>query len=149
MGITMADDTENGCGERISELIAISACLSYGMQIINLLLSAKFSIDNFTGFVEFVPAAILGHIHYSDYSIHQYLSTIALLIWSSRLTGFLIYRMQARSAMDSRLYHPEHRTIPQLLGFWLLHGSWGVVVSLPVTLLNACADQSYLTMIDY
>ena len=42
------------------ELLAASAAFSFGMQPINLLLSYTGTADNFTGAVEFIPAALLG-----------------------------------------------------------------------------------------
>ena len=71
--------------------------------------------------------------------------------WSLRLGLFLLYRMFARSGPDARM--DDLRAYPgvlkvQLLSFWLIHGTWGFVVSLPVTLgenANTCPCHGRLT----
>merc|ERR1711944_124760 len=91
-----------------------SILFSYGMQPINFLMSYNSICDNFTGLVEFIPAAALGYfcwIHQesqrsnessditNDISI-QALVTFALIVWSLRLGLFLLYRMRIRPAVD-------------------------------------------------
>ena len=130
--------------DALGPLLVVSATLSYGMQLLNCLFSYLGKGDNFTGVVEFLPAAVIGlSWSGSNASIQQILTSSALIIWSVRLTAFLVYRFWWRTTIDTRLGAVEHRSIAILLGFWILHGSWGFFVSLPVTLINGCvADDS-------
>ena len=104
--------------------IILSSIFSYGMQPINFILSYLSICDNFTGLVEFMPAAVLGYYcwrshqpqstfdalksHHNIVSI-QTLATFSLLLWSLRLGSFLIYRMRKRPAVDSRLGEGKDR----------------------------------------
>lgn len=130
----------------LSHLLLVSAGFSYGMQFVNFYLSCWHHLDNFTGFIEFVPAAVYGFWSArNDAGWRPILSTAALLIWSLRLTFFLLNRMKHRPARDSRMDDMFGGRNVQMLKFWLAHGTWGVVVSLPVTLLNASADAGAST----
>lgn len=124
----------------VAELLVVSALCSFTMQIcVNFPLSRLSIADNFTGFVEFVPAAAYGCwrcVETNDLTLHSSLGSTMLTLWSLRLTAHLLLRMSMRSAVDSRLGDPGQRSTLPLLTFWLIHGSWGIVVSLPVTLLN-------------
>lgn len=62
--------------------------------------------------------------------------TTMLIIWSARLGIFLLYRMCIRDkGGDDRL--DKMRVKPSaLLTFWVLHCSWCITVSLPVTVFN-------------
>ena len=122
----------------ITDALRLSAACSFGMQPVNLLLSFH-GIDNFTGLVEFLPAALVNLWrlpHHGD--ARQRLVTAGLALWSVRLGAFLLRRMVARSASDARLDELRRRGPLALAGFWLVHGSWGLVVSLPCTL--GCAS---------
>jgi len=123
------------------------------MQPINFLMSYNSICDNFTGLVEFIRAAALGYFCWRhqesqrstessdityDISI-QALTTFSLIVWSLRLGLFLLYRMRVRPAVDTRLGEPYQRntqSMYRLFRFWIIHGTWGFVCSLPVTLLN-------------
>jgi steroid 5-alpha reductase family enzyme len=123
-----------------------SAAFSFGFQPINYALSYWRIADNFTGLVEFIPAALLGIRRAvgpgSYWTLHprQIVVTLMLITWSLRLGIFLIVRMYLRSSTDSRMdkLRASPRPVnPGLATFWLVHGTWGFVVSLPVTLANA------------
>ena len=122
----------------ITDALRLSAACSFGMQPVNLLLSLH-GIDNFTGLVEFLPAALVNLWRLPDHGdARQRLVTAALALWSVRLGAFLLRRMVARSASDARLDELRRRGPLALAGFWLVHGTWGLVVSLPCTL--GCAS---------
>eukprot|EP01052_Picozoa_sp_SAG31_P051222 SAG31_NODE_12063_length_972_cov_0.939290_2_plen_210_part_00 len=74
----------------------VSAVLSYGFQIVNFMLSRLGVADNFTGLVEFLPAALLGLYRSANHQ-RQRLITVMLTIWSIRLGLFLLGRMFSRS----------------------------------------------------
>jgi steroid 5-alpha reductase family enzyme len=125
---------------RTGGLLRLSAALSYGMQLVNFYCSKRFG-DNFTGLVEFLPAALAGFA-LSGSPLHSRagLATAALALWSTRLTAFLVYRLHIRQPLDGRLDQAtEGRRGLYLAGFWAIHGTWGFVVSFPVTFLNGCA----------
>ena len=127
-----------------------SALLSYGFQLVNYALSRARIADNFTGLVEFLPAALLG-LARSGCTPRQVLLTAMLASWSARLGLFLLGRMGSRSAPDGRMdaLRAQSGVVKAgLLGFWLVHGSWGVVVSLPITLANALDDGAPLNALD-
>jgi steroid 5-alpha reductase family enzyme len=121
----------------------LSAGFSYGFQLVNYGLSRFGVTDNFTGIVEFLPAALISFQRAGGLeSAHprQALLTAMLAAWSVRLGAFLSYRMVVRPGPDGRMdkLRSQRGVIKVgLLAFWLVHGSWGFVVSLPVTLGNA------------
>jgi len=121
------------------------------MQLINLTLSLSAVIDNFTGIVEFLPAALYGY-YISDGELGnsvQFLVTMCLAIWSVRLGAFLIYRFWHRPVVDTRLGSAEKRRYKFICILWPLHGTWGFVVSFPVTFINAsCGGDMTITSLD-
>lgn len=125
----------------LRSVLALSASCSYGMQFVNCALSLLRVGDNFTGFVEFLPAALVSLAWQHDRVLRQVLATSALALWSLRLSVFLTYRLWWRPSVDSRLGDSQNRPLTSVIGFWLIHGSWGFVVSLPVTMQNACVSQ--------
>jgi steroid 5-alpha reductase family enzyme len=129
----------------LEEGLWLSAVLSYGMQLVNYTLSRFAIADNFTGLVEFLPAAVIMYTRLSSPHPRQTLLTYMLGAWSLRLGLFLAYRLVARSGPDSRmdaLRNQRGVLKAGLLSFWLIHGTWGFVVSLPVTLGNALGHAS-------
>lgn len=136
---------------RLSELLMVSISCSFGMQVlVNLPLSLSSTADNFTGFAEFFLAAFyswISHRHGLPLFSHASVATCCLLMWSLRLTAFLLHRMTQRPPVDTRLGKAKQRSVLGTTVFWLIHGSWGVVVSLPVTLLNGCASTSPYTVL--
>lgn len=136
-----------------AEGLWLSAGLSYGFQVVNFLLSRFAIADNFTGLIEFLPAPLIMYSRLGPEAPNprQTLLTCMIAAWSLRLGLFLLYRMFARSGPDARM--DDLRAYPgvlkvQLLSFWLIHGTWGFVVSLPVTLgenVNTCPCHARLT----
>jgi len=129
--------------EDLFNRLLTSASFSYGFQFVNYCLSQYFYIDNFTGFVEFsIPCFLLLD---TSNSRHLLLSSL-LLIWSLRLTTFLIYRMFVRDPRDTRLdKFREKGTNPF---FWAVHGTWGFVCSFPVTFSGSVSNQPPLNLLD-
>lgn len=113
--------------EALAAGLCRSAALSYGMQFINFALS-RFSIaDNFTGLVEFLPAALIGLARGRTFYPRQVLLTAMLSSWSLRLGLFLLGRMRSRSGPDGRmdaLRATSGAVKVGLLGFWIIHGTW-------------------------
>lgn len=111
----------------LSAGLCTSAALSYGMQFVNFALS-RFSIaDNFTGLVEFLPAALIGLATSGTLHPRQVLLTAMLSSWSLRLGLFLLGRMQSRSGPDGRMNSLRAMSgvvKVGLLGFWIVHGTW-------------------------
>ena len=66
--------------------------------------------------------------------LHQ-VSLMAIL-WSLRLGLFLLLRLPVRGLRDTRIT-PKNR-----LFFWPIHGTWGVLCSLPVFVLNAATPAA-------
>ena len=57
--------------------------------------------------------------------------------------------MRKRPAVDSRLGEPNNRrkntlSTLKILQFWLIHGTWGLICSLPITLLNAEVNHNVI-----
>ena len=110
--------------------------ISIGIQCCNFSLSYFLRIDNFTGSTNFCTLTILSYLWSKCFNIKQTMMTAMLIIWSARLGIFLLYRMCIRDkGGDDRL--DKMRAKPQtLLTFWVLHCSWCIIVSLPVTVFN-------------
>ena len=107
--------------------LCVSAALSYGMQFVNFALSRFNVADNFTGLVEFLPAALIGLVSAGTYHPRQVLLTAMLSSWSLRLGLFLLGRMRSRSGPDGRMDNLRAMSGAVkvgLLSFWVIHGTW-------------------------
>jgi hypothetical protein len=107
--------------------LCTSAALSYGFQFVNFGLSRFKIADNFTGLVEFLPAALIGLASGGTFHPRQVLVTAMLSSWSLRLGLFLLGRMRSRSGPDSRmdaLRAMSGVVKVGLLSFWVIHGTW-------------------------
>lgn len=101
-------------------------------------------MDNFTGLIEFL-VGIIWSLYYTwqkqnqTLQIRQILVTSYVILWSTRLGCFLLYRMFRLGPTDTRIIQiwKKHGQ-GGLFVFWLVaHGSWSVISCLPVTLLHA------------
>ena len=90
----------------LGHLLIVSFSCSFGMQLINFCLSKLHILDNFTGLVEFLPAAVYGSM-LSNVSMSEdpvpVVLTWCLVLWSLRLGTFLIIRYWHRPLLDTRL----------------------------------------------
>jgi hypothetical protein len=130
-------------GAALAAGLCRSAALSYGMQFINFALS-RFSIaDNFTGLVEFLPAALIGLASAGTAHPRQVLLTAMLSSWSLRLGLFLLGRMRSRSGPDGRMDNLRAMSgvvKVGLLGFWIVHGTWVRCAMRPPPALPLCLE---------
>lgn len=116
-----------GQSDALASGLCISAALSYGMQLVNFALSRFNVADNFTGLVEFLPAALIGLVSAGTYHPRQVLLTAMLSSWSLRLGLFLLGRMRSRSGPDGRMDNLRAMSGAVkvgLLSFWVIHGTW-------------------------
>jgi steroid 5-alpha reductase family enzyme len=114
-------------GAALAAGLCTSATLSYGMQFINFALSRLGIADNFTGLVEFLPAALIGLASAGTFHPRQVLLTAMLSSWSLRVGLFLLGRMKSRSGADGRMDNLRAMSgvvKVGLLSFWIIHGTW-------------------------
>lgn len=73
--------------------------------------------------------------------------TFLVAIWAVRLAGFLLYRIIIWG--EDRRFDDKRNNIGRLAVFWTLQAVWVWAVSLPVTILNASANNPPLGVLDY
>lgn len=101
-------------------------------------------MDNFTGFIEFIGGIVYNlisvvQIQSKALEIRQILVTLAVVIWSIRLSGFLAYRMFSLGPLDTRIddLAKKHGRW-SIIVFWLLpHAFWSTFCCFPLILLYA------------
>jgi len=71
----------------------------------------------------------------SSHTARQILSSLFLILWAFRLSGFLLFRI-LKTGTDTRFDDKRDRFFP-FLGFWVFQMLWVWTVSLPVTILNS------------
>lgn len=132
-------------GAALAAGLCTSATLSYGMQFLNFALSRLRIADNFTGLVEFLPAALLGLATAGAFHPRQVLLTAMLSSWSLRVGLFLLGRMKSRSGPDGRMDNLRAMSgvvKVGLLGFWVIHGTW---VRCAISTRSCAADSCDFT----
>ena len=71
----------------------------------------------------------------------QVVASLFIMVWGLRLSGFLLFRI-LKTGKDDRFDDKRDKFFP-FLGFWVFQMLWVWIVSLPVTVLNSPAVQSY------
>jgi steroid 5-alpha reductase family enzyme len=65
----------------------------------------------------------------------QIVTSIFIMLWAARLSGFLLFRI-LKTGKDDRFDDKRDKFLP-FLGFWVFQMLWVWTVSLPVTILNS------------
>ncbi|GAB0490293.1 hypothetical protein MMPV_001525 [Pyropia vietnamensis] len=122
-------------------LVALTALLSVGYQLIFFAITASFRFDKLTDFAGgtgFVVNALVTLVMSGGgHHARQVALSVMQIVWGLRLALFLLFRI-LKWGEDKR-FDGMRDSLPKLAVFWSLQALWVFCVSLPVTLVNADA----------
>ena len=92
-------------------------------------------VTDFAGGTNFVVLAVLTFFLAETYKWRQILTTVCVVLWGLRLSGYLLYRI-IKIGEDDRF--DDKRSDPiRFAIFWIFQAVWVFTVSLPVVFVNA------------
>ncbi|KIX10307.1 uncharacterized protein Z518_01389 [Rhinocladiella mackenziei CBS 650.93] len=118
--------------------LAITLLVTVGYQLLGFSIAFTFQFDKLTDFAggtNFIILAILSLSLSRQHSTRQILSSLFLILWAFRLSGFLLFRI-LKTGTDTRFDDKRDKFFP-FLGFWVFQMLWVYTVSLPVSILNS------------
>ncbi|KAF2723287.1 DUF1295-domain-containing protein [Polychaeton citri CBS 116435] len=118
--------------------LAVTLLITIGYQLVGFSIAFTFKFDKLTDFMggsNFVLLAIVTLAMSGTTSARQIVTSIFLMIWATRLSGFLLFRI-LKTGKDDRFDDKRDKFFP-FLGFWVFQMLWVWTVSLPVTILNS------------
>jgi steroid 5-alpha reductase family enzyme len=107
-------------------------------QLIGFSIAFTMKFDKLTDFMggsNFVLLAILTLALSGTTNARQIITSLMLIIWATRLSGFLLFRI-LKTGKDDRFDDKRDKFFP-FLGFWVFQMFWVWTVSMPVTILNS------------
>ena len=133
-----------------SKYLGITALVTLGYQLTFFFITWTFKFDTVTdlaGGSNFVLVALLALFLKQTFYIRQLVLTSAVVIWGTRLSGFLFYRIIVWG--EDRRFDEHRKNFGQLAAFWTFQFLWVWVVTLPVTLVNSNPNDFALGLLDY
>ncbi|KAK3112981.1 hypothetical protein LTR53_010191, partial [Teratosphaeriaceae sp. CCFEE 6253] len=124
--------------------LAITLLVTIAYQLIGFSIAFTFKFDKLTDFAggtNFVLLAILTLALSGTTSARQIVTSIFIILWAARLSGFLFFRI-LKTGKDDRFDDKRDKFFP-FLGFWVFQMLWVWIVSFPVTILNSPAVLAY------
>ncbi|KAB5594495.1 hypothetical protein CTheo_2126 [Ceratobasidium theobromae] len=118
--------------------LALTVLVTTGYQLLGFAVAWSFQFDkitDFTGGSNFFLLAILTLCLGGVYHARNVIVSIFVMVWASRLAGFLLFRV-LKTGSDSR-FDDIRSHFFKFLGFWVGQIIWVWTVSLPVTILNS------------
>ncbi|KAF2164467.1 hypothetical protein M409DRAFT_25345 [Zasmidium cellare ATCC 36951] len=118
--------------------LSITLLITIAYQLIGFSLAFTFKFDKLTDFMggsNFVLLAILTLCFSGTTTARQIVTSIFLILWATRLSGFLLFRI-LKTGKDDRFDDKRDKFFP-FLGFWVFQMIWVWTVSMPVTVLNS------------
>lgn len=118
--------------------LAITLLVTIGYQLIGFSIAFTFKFDKLTDFMggtNFVWLAIFTLALSGTTNARQIITSIFIMLWGARLSGFLLFRI-LKTGKDDRFDDKRDKFFP-FLGFWVAQMLWVWVVSMPVTILNS------------
>jgi len=124
--------------------LAICAIVTVAMQFSFFLVACTCKFDkvtDFAGGTNFVVLAVLTFFLAETYQWRQILTTVCVVLWGLRLSGYLLYRI-IKIGEDDRF--DDKRSEPLKFAiFWIFQAVWVFTVSLPVIFVNAPSSAWY------
>ncbi|KAI8692749.1 hypothetical protein NCS56_00032000 [Fusarium sp. Ph1] len=117
--------------------LGITAIITVAYQLFFFAIAFTLKFDKLTDFAggtNFALLAILTLSFSGHHRARQIVSSLFLIIWALRLSGFLLFRI-LKTGKDDRFDDKRDKFFP-FLGFWVFQMFWVWTVSLPVTLIN-------------
>lgn len=118
--------------------LAITFLVTVAYQLIGFAIAFSFKFDKLTDFcggTNFVWLAIFTLGMSGTTNARQIITSMMIMIWGARLSGFLLFRI-LKTGKDDRFDDKRDKFFP-FLGFWVFQMLWVWTVSLPVTILNS------------
>lgn len=118
--------------------LAITLIITVAYQLIGFSIAFTFKFDKITDFMggsNFVILAIITLAMGGSTDPRQIVTSIFIMLWAARLSGFLLFRI-LKTGKDDRFDDKRDKFLP-FLGFWVFQMLWVWTVSLPVTILNS------------
>jgi len=118
--------------------LAITLLITLGYQLIGFAIAFTLKFDKLTDFMggtNFVWLAIFTLAILGTTYARQIVTSIFIMLWGARLSGFLLFRI-LKTGKDDRFDDKRDKFFP-FLGFWVFQMIWVWTVSLPVTILNS------------
>ncbi|KAI7532432.1 oxidoreductase-like protein, partial [Hortaea werneckii] len=118
--------------------LAITLLITVAYQLIGFAIAFTLKFDKLTDFwggSNFVILAIITLSMSGTTNARQIVATIFLIVWASRLAGFLLFRI-LKTGKDDR-FDDKRGSFFKFLGFWVFQMFWVWTVSMPVTILNS------------
>ena len=118
--------------------LAITLLVTIVYQLIGFGFAFTFKFDKLTDFMggtNFAWLAILTLSMSGTANARQIITSIFIMLWATRLSGFLLFRI-LKTGKDDRFDDKRDKFFP-FLGFWVFQMLWVWTVSLPVTVLNS------------
>jgi len=124
--------------------LAICAIVTVAMQFSFFLVACTCKFDkvtDFAGGTNFVVLAVLTFFLAETYHWRQILTTVCVVLWGLRLSGYLLYRI-IKIGEDDRF--DDKRSEPLKFAiFWIFQAVWVFTVSLPVIFVNAPSSEQF------
>lgn len=134
----------------IEELMLITAGVTVGYQLFFFFIAAYFKFDkvtDFAGGTNFVVLALITFVGNgragdggTNRSTRQWVDTLLVLAWGTRLSAFLLYRI-LKTKEDHR-FDGIREDLIKFGAFWVFQMIWVWIVSLPITYLNSIDDSA-------
>ncbi|KAK3719117.1 hypothetical protein LTR37_004681 [Vermiconidia calcicola] len=118
--------------------LAITLLITIAYQLVGFSFAFAFKFDKLTDFMggtNFVWLAILTLAMSGTTNARQIITSLFIMLWGARLSGFLLFRI-LKTGKDDRFDDKRDKFFP-FLGFWVAQMLWVWVVSLPVIILNS------------
>ncbi|KAI5366617.1 hypothetical protein Slin15195_G081350 [Septoria linicola] len=118
--------------------LAITFLITVAYQLIGFGFAFTFKFDKLTDFMggsNFVLLGIITLALSGTTNARQIVTSMMLMLWAARLSGFLLFRI-LKTGKDDR-FDDKRDNFFKFLGFWVFQMFWVWTVSMPVTILNS------------
>ena len=124
--------------------LAITLLITIAYQLLGFSIAFTMKFDKLTDFMggtNFIWLGIITLAMSGTTNPRQIITSIMIMLWGARLSGFLLFRI-LKTGKDDRFDDKRDKFFP-FLGFWVAQMMWVWIVSLPVTILNSPAVLQY------
>ena len=118
--------------------LAITLLVTVAYQLIGFSIAFTFKFDKVTdlmGGTNFIVLAILTLALSGTTRTRQIITSVFIIVWAARLSGFLFFRI-LKTGKDDR-FDDKRDKFFSFLGFWVYQMLWVWTVSFPVTISNS------------
>ncbi|KAH9461709.1 hypothetical protein MJO29_009198 [Puccinia striiformis f. sp. tritici] len=118
--------------------LAITFLISLAIQSLAFIVSYTLQFDkitDFSGGSNFFILALITLIYGQTFESRNWIASLAVMFWSIRLAGFLLFRVLKRGKDDR--FDEMRSNFFRFGAFWTFQLFWVWIVSMPVTVLNS------------